>query len=59
MEEVVLSIKLLVIFPELAALLAEFINGLLHAIPFPILETLSPVLSRTLLWIVYIIALDF
>lgn len=58
-EEVVLSIKLLVILPELAGLLAEFINGLLHAVPFPILETLSPVLSRTLLWIVYIIALDF
>ena len=58
-EEVVFSIKLLVILPELAALLAEFINGLLHAVPFPILETLSPSFSGTLLWIVYIIALHF
>ena len=58
-EEVVLSIKLLVILPELATLLAKFINGLLHAISFPILETLCPIRSGTLLRIVYIIALYF
>ena len=56
-EEVVLTIKLLVILPELATLLAKFINSLLHTIPFPVLQTLT--ISGTLLRIVYIIALYF
>ena len=58
-EEVVFSVELLVILPELATLLAKFINSLLHAIPFPILETLSPARSGALLRIVHIIALHF
>ena len=57
-EEIVLSIKLLVFLPELAALLTQFINGLLHAIPFKILETLGSG-SGASHWIAYIIALHF
>ena len=58
MEEVVFSIELLVILPELATLLAKLINSLLHAISFPILETLSPG-SGASYRIAYIIALHF
>ena len=58
MEEVVLSIELLVFLPELAALFTQLINGLLHAIPFKILETLASG-SGASHWIAYIIALHF
>ena len=40
MEEVVLGVQLLVVFPEFTATLTELVNGLLHLSPFEILQPL-------------------